>query len=145
MVAFVAEQLGVHASDHGLYDWSAITIEYHRAQIREHLGYRIAFVIDQQRLTGWLAEAVAHAERRPERVREILLAESRREQIEPPTAGRLMRIVRSALRTAEQNWSLTIAERLDPATTARLLNLVAIGSDVRVLQRLLALTAAIWH
>jgi len=96
VIVFVAGQLGVDATDLGSYEWSGSTIEYHRAQIRDHLGYRLATVADQEKLTGWLSEAVAHAERRPDRVREELLAEFRRLRIEPPTAGRILRMVRSA-------------------------------------------------
>jgi hypothetical protein len=96
VIAFVARQIGVDGSDLGFYEWSGSTIEYHRAQIRTHLGYRVAGVADQEKLTAWLATNVAHAERRPERVREELLAEFRRDQVDPPTAGRLMRMVRSA-------------------------------------------------
>lgn len=101
----------------------------HRAQIRDHLGYRLATGADQEKLTGWLAEAVAHAERRADRVREELLAEFRRVRIEPPTAGRVLRMVRSALHTAEVDWASRISGRLDPAARARLLNLVAGGED----------------
>ncbi len=103
-VVFVAGQLGIDAAGLGFYEWSGSTIEYHRAQVREHLGYRAATVTDQERLTVWLSEAVAHAERRPDRVREELLAEFRSLRIELPTPGRLVRMVRSALRTAEQTW-----------------------------------------
>ncbi len=124
-IAFIAGQLGVDASDLGFYEWAGRTIEYHRAQIRDHLGYRVATVADQDELTGWLSEVVAHAERRPDRVREELLAEFRRLRIEAPTAGRVLRMVRSALRTAEQNWAVRIAGRLDPSAAARLLNLIA--------------------
>jgi Transposase. len=125
VIVFVAGQLGVDAADLGFYEWSGSTIEYHRAQVRDHLGYRVATVADQERLTVWLSEAVAHAERRPDRVREELLAEFRRLRIEPPTPGRLVRMVRSALRTAEQNWASRIAGRLNPSATARLLSLIA--------------------
>src|SRR5450755_696666 len=55
---------------------------------------------DQERLTAWLAESVAQAERRADRVREGLLAKFREERIEPPTTGRVLRMVRSAMRTA---------------------------------------------
>ena len=55
-------------------------------------------------------------------VREELLAEFRRLRIEPPTPGRLVRMVRSAQRTAEQNWASRIAGRLNPSATARLLS-----------------------
>jgi len=129
VIAFIAGQLGVDASDLGFYEWAGRTIEYHRAQIRDHLGYRVATVADQDELTGWLSEAVAHAERRFDRVREELLAEFRRLRIEAPTAGRVLRMVRSALRTAEQNWASRIAGRLDPSVTSRLLDLIAVGDE----------------
>jgi len=58
-----------------------------------------------------------------------LLAEFRRLRIEPPTPGRLVRMVRSALRTAEQNWASRIAGRLNPSATARLLGLIAVSED----------------
>jgi hypothetical protein len=117
------------ASDLGFYEWSGSTIEYHRAQIRTHFGFRVASVADQEKLTFWLASNVAHAERRPDRVREYLLAQFRSERIEPPTSGRVLRMVRSALRTAEQDWAVRIAGRVDQVTTARLLNLVVTGGD----------------
>jgi len=63
VIAFVARQLGVAAVDLGFYEWAGSTIEYHRAQVRDHLGYRLATVADQETLTGWLSEAVAQAER----------------------------------------------------------------------------------
>jgi hypothetical protein len=129
VIAFVARQLGVTAGDLGFYEWAGSTIEFHRAQIRNHLGYRIATLADQEKLTGWLSEAVAHTERRPDRVREELLAEFRRLRIEPPTGGRILRMVRSALRTAEQNWASRIAGRLNPSVAGRLLNLIAVNED----------------
>lgn len=125
VIAFVARQLDTAVADLGFYEWSGSTIEYHRAQIRSHLGFRVASVADQERLTTWLTSNVAHAERRPERVREHLLAHFRRMQIEPPTSGRVLRMVRSAMRTAEQSWALRISGRLTPGATARLLNLIA--------------------
>ncbi len=89
VIAFIAGQLGVDASDLGFCEWAGRPIEYHRAQIRDHLGYRIATVADQDELTEWLSEAVAPAERRPDRVRDELLGEFWRLRIEPPTPGRV--------------------------------------------------------
>ncbi len=129
VIEFVARQVGVEASALGFYEWSGRTIEYHRNQVRGHLGFRVATISDQEKLTAWLASDVAHAERRPERVREELLAQFRAERIEPPTAGRVLRMVSSALRTAEQSWALRISERLEPAVTARLLNLLVAEPD----------------
>jgi len=83
VIEFVARQVGVDASDVGFYEWSGRTIEYHRNQIRAHLEFRVATISDQEKLTAWLASNVAHAERRPERVRDELLAQFRAERIEP--------------------------------------------------------------
>ncbi|MBZ4318777.1 Tn3 family transposase [Streptomyces sp. SCA2-4] len=70
---FVARQVQVPASELESYDWTGRTVEYHRAQIREHLGFRECSVADAEKLTAYLAEHVAHKERRPEQVREAVL------------------------------------------------------------------------
>lgn len=130
VVEFVARQVGVEAGALVAYEWSGRTAEYHRAEVREHLGFRMAAVADQDRLTSWLAANVAHAERRADRVRDELLAQFRRERIEAPTSGRVTRMVRSALRTAEQTWTARITGRLDKASQGRLLALIAVDDDV---------------
>ncbi len=83
VVEFVARQVQVPASDLGLYEWSGRTIEYHRAQIRKHLGFRECSVADAEKLTSWLAENVATRERRSDQVGLALLARRRAERIEP--------------------------------------------------------------
>ncbi|MEV4577053.1 DUF4158 domain-containing protein [Nonomuraea jabiensis] len=40
MVEHVAKQVRVPVSELGFYEWSGSTIEYHRHQIRTHLGFR---------------------------------------------------------------------------------------------------------
>lgn len=60
---FVARQVGEDGSEFGSYERSGSTIEYHRAQIRAHLGFRVVTVADQEKMTAWLAVSVAHAER----------------------------------------------------------------------------------
>jgi TnpA family transposase len=119
-VEHVAKQVKVPASELGLYEWSGSTIEYHRSQIRKHLGFRTCSTADAAKVAVWLAENVAQAERQTERVREELLKHLREEKIEPPTPGRLSRIVGSALRQAETAWSLRIVSRLDADTTERI-------------------------
>ncbi|WP_433479655.1 DUF4158 domain-containing protein [Spirillospora sp. CA-142024] len=111
VVGYVARQVKVPASELGLYDWTGRTIEYHRAQIRDHLGFRVCGVVDAEKLTQWLAAEVAHAEPHPDRVREELLRHCREERIEPPTPDRVTRMVRSALHVAEE-----VPGRLPPIT-----------------------------
>jgi hypothetical protein len=130
-IGFVARQVDLADADLASYEWSGRTVEYQRAQIREHLGFSLATIADQERSTSWLAVSVAHAERRPDHVREELLAQFRRGRIEAPTAGRVQRMVRSALRTAEQTWTSRIAGRLGGAATDRLLTLITAASEER--------------
>src|SRR5690625_2627613 len=54
-VSFVARQVKVSASEFSFYEWSGRTIEYHRSQIRDHLGFRVCGVADAEKLTDWLA------------------------------------------------------------------------------------------
>ncbi|WP_228640365.1 DUF4158 domain-containing protein [Microtetraspora sp. AC03309] len=131
MVEHVAKQVRVPASEFGFYEWSGSTIEYHRNQIRTHLGFRTCTTEDATKLAVWLAEEVAHAERRPERVREELLKHLREERIEPPAPGRISRIVASALHNADVAWSVRIASRLSPETTQRICALVGIDDASR--------------
>jgi hypothetical protein len=95
-VEFVARQVGVPASDLGFYEWSGRTSEYHRAQVRRHFWFRECSAEDGGKLTEWLAASVCQAERRADRVRGELLTRCRAERIEPPSAGRCDRIIRSA-------------------------------------------------
>src|SRR6266849_4834839 len=72
-VDFVAKQVQVPASDLGFYEWDGRTIESHRSQIRQHLGFRECTVADAEKLTSWLAANVCEKERRPDQVGEELL------------------------------------------------------------------------
>jgi hypothetical protein len=40
VVEFVGRQVGVEPAALGLHEWTGSTIDYHRAQIRAHLGFR---------------------------------------------------------------------------------------------------------
>lgn len=42
VVEFLARQVGVEAGPLDAYEWSGSTFDYHRAQIRSHLGFRTA-------------------------------------------------------------------------------------------------------
>ena len=117
-VEFVARQPGVPASDLGFYEWSGHTSEYHRAQVRRHFWFRECSAEDGGKLTEWLAASVCQAERRADRVRGELLTRCRAERIEPPSAGRCDRIIRSALHQAEQALTLRVTARLGPDASA---------------------------
>jgi hypothetical protein len=94
-IDYVARQVDIPPEELGFYDWAGRTIKDHRAEARRHLGFRECTVADADKLTAWLAEHVAQHERRPDRVREELLARCKAERLEPPSAGRIDRVVAS--------------------------------------------------
>ena len=126
VVEFVARQLRAVPSDLASYEWRGRTVERHRAQIRERLGFRECTVADADQLTAWLADNVTERERRPDRVREELLARCHLERIEPPSEGRADRVVRSALRIGEEAVSAQVAGRLDRESKLRIAALLAV-------------------
>ena len=56
---FMAGQVKVDPELFGEYRWSGSTIEYHRAQIRDFHGFRVATVGDEDKLIVWLAAGSA--------------------------------------------------------------------------------------
>ncbi|MEO8969345.1 MAG: Tn3 family transposase, partial [Solirubrobacteraceae bacterium] len=128
-VAHLARQVRVPATELEAFDFASRTAKRHRTEIRVYTGFRECSVADAEALTGWLAEHVASGERRPERVRDELIARCRAELIEPPTPERVSEIARSALYQAEQAMLALIPERVDPAIVVRLEALIAVSDD----------------
>jgi hypothetical protein len=124
-VAYVAEQVGVAPALFAAYPWAGRTVAYHRAQIREALGFRECAVADEGRLSAWLAEAVCPAELGPERQREALLARCRAERLEPPGPSRVERLLGAARARAEHDFAARTVARLPGAVADRLEALVA--------------------
>jgi hypothetical protein len=93
------------------------------------LGFRGCGVADADKLSEWLVNNVTQVERGHENVRDDLLARCRTEHIEPPTAGRVDRIVRSALHWGEELLLERVVARMPMMVRARLLSLIAANGD----------------
>jgi hypothetical protein len=119
-VEYLVRQTQVAPSSWTEYDWQGRTIKYHRAEIRSLFGFREAMTEDGEAVMGWLREHVIAQERHPERILEAALQRFRELKIEPPTADRLERMLRSTLRTFEDDFGQQIINLLSPATTTRL-------------------------
>ncbi len=128
-VDYVARQVGVAAAELAFYEWSGRTIEFHRRQIRLALGFRECGVADADKFTEWLVSNVTQVERGRDHVRDELLARCRAERIEPPAAGRVDRIVRSALHRGEELLLERVVARVPMVVRSRLLALVAVDGD----------------
>ena len=126
-IAFVAQQTDVPAAAWADYDWQGRTVEYHRAQVRAALGFREAGAGDGRVLAVWLVEHVVGEERQTDRLRDAVVQRCRTLRIEPPSLKRVERLVRSALHTHEERFTLALAERLSPETRTRLDELIFPG------------------
>ena len=102
VIAFLATQVGVAPEAYVQYAWQGRTIEYHRAQIREALGFRESTVEDADTVTAWLVERVLPREHHEERLRDMAYQRFRALQLEAPTPARITRITHSARHTFEQ-------------------------------------------
>ena len=101
VVQFLARQLEVSPDVFHEFPWKGRSIERQRAKIRQDLGVREATVEDAEELTKWLVGVVGE-QRQEETLKTAVYQRCRERQIEPPTPGRIERIIHSAIRAADQ-------------------------------------------
>ncbi|MEU0503683.1 DUF4158 domain-containing protein [Nocardia sp. NPDC005998] len=122
-------QVGVARTEIAFYEWSGRTNTFHRNQIRGSLGFRECSVADADAVTDWLVAQVTQSERSADQVRARLLAHLRAEWIEPPTGGRIDRVVRSALSRGEELLFERVASRLPDEAAGRMVALIGVGGN----------------
>ncbi len=127
VIVHVAQQLDVPPELYVQYEWAGRSIEYHRAQIRQELGFREATVQDADDLAAWLGREVLPHEHRPDQVQAAVYARCRAGRIEPPAPGRIDRLIRSALRTYEDELYRAVLRRIGPEGLARIDALLSPG------------------
>ena len=125
IVEYLAQQVAVGPETWEQYDWHGRSIEYHRAQIRQHLGFREASLADGEGLRTWLCTQVLSTTHRVDHVREAFYQRCRDLRLEPPTPERTERLLRSALHHFETQFSAQVLHQLLPATRQKLDALLA--------------------
>ncbi|MFF4391263.1 Tn3 family transposase [Streptomyces sp. NPDC001552] len=124
-VSYVAQQVKVPAEEWAGYDWSGRAIKRHRVEIRGAFGFRECTAEDQAQLTEWLAAELCGVELSRDRLAEAVVVRCRGDRMEPPTPGRIARLVGSAVTTFEERFCTATVDRLSAATRSRLDDLVA--------------------
>ncbi len=134
-VDYVAGQVKVEPALLAKYDWSGRSIERHRAQMREALGFRESTRADEDVLAEWLADKICPMVFTEEGLRAALLSRCRTLKIEPPGrverivgAGRVERIVGAGRARFEREFCLHVLNGLS-ADSARSLWELATGED----------------
>jgi TnpA family transposase len=119
-VEAIASQIEVPAEAWRGYDWRSRAAAYHRAQIRDALGFREPTLDDTDALARWLEDEVSALEHRPDRLLMAARERCRSLRIEPPSPDRLDRLVRSVVHRHEEAWCDGLLVRLPAATQAGL-------------------------
>lgn len=135
VINYIAKQILVSPDDYRQYNWHGRTIKHHRAEIRKLHGFREAGVEDVSTLGQWLCDQVLTQERDYEHLKDAVYHRCRELKIEPPTAERIDRLVRSATRKADEKFCAEILSRLAPENQTRLDALLQSAPDEEDKQR----------
>ncbi len=114
IVSYIAQQLKIPSSSYSDYDWQGRSISNHRASIRKLFGFRTATIADGEEMVDWLISEIIPNEQRIEPITELVSQQFRELQIEPPTPGRVERLIRSAIAQHEANFCHQTLAQLTP-------------------------------
>lgn len=113
---YMAKQLDVEPNAISDYDWQGRTGKRYRGRLRTALGIRSAIAEDFKAVESWLREEVVPWDHNLRHLQEAVHEWYRSRLIEPPTAGRIERLVRSAVRTHEAKIFDGTVAQLRPST-----------------------------
>ncbi len=114
IISYIAQQLQIPSSDYSDYNWQGRSISNHRAAIRKLFGFRTVKVVDEEEMVDWLKAEIIPNEQRIEPISELVYQRFRELQIEPPTKGRVERLVKSAIASYENNFCSSTLKKLTP-------------------------------
>ncbi len=115
VVDYIALQVQVPSELYLDYNWKSRTYMRHRSEIRTFLGIRQATVKDASAMVDWLVREILHTEAELEHLKEIVYQRFQLLKIEPPTPGRIERLVRSARKTYETQFFSRTFSQLSPS------------------------------
>ena len=131
--AFVAEQLSVDEEDYGQYNWEGRGIKRHRSEIRKLHGFHRMRANEFDSLRQWLIDEIVPQAVDERKLKALLYEELRGRKIEPPTYGRIERLVNSAHRQFEGQLCDSIIEQLPARSRQALDSLTGPQSDSWIL------------
>ena len=104
IVSYIAQQLQISPTIYSEYNWQGRSISNHRASIRKLFEFRTATIIDGEEMVDWLKAEIIPNEQRIEPITELVYQQFRELQIEPPTEGRVERLIKSAVASHETDF-----------------------------------------
>lgn len=129
VIEFLAQQLYIPMNVWSDYQWDGRRMSDHRQQIRDWLGFRRASVSDQNVLRDWLIQNVLPEEYRVSHLYELVYKRLRMQQLEPPSADQMARLVNSAIYQYQRRFFTTTYEGLPLKSRIKLRNLLDEASN----------------
>lgn len=121
IVEHVAQQLKIKRNALQTYAWTGSIIEKHRSQIRRRLGFRTGTVADAEAVLSLMTtEDQLFGEYDFDRLQEIAYERYKELKIEPPPPKSLDRLLRSAIRAADEQLYDQVDKALPAATQTKL-------------------------
>ena len=121
IVEHIAQQFHLETTVFDSYRWEKGTIDRHRSQIRKFLGVRIGTVADANAVLVWLrAQGQLLEEHNFDRLKVVVYDRYKELKVEPPEPKRVERLVRSAVRSADEHLYNKILEKLTPEMQEKL-------------------------
>jgi hypothetical protein len=121
IVEQIAQQLHMPDTALNFYNWRGRTQRRHRSHIRSVLGFRTNTAHDIVKITAWLSsQPLIGEDRQLEHLKTVVYERYRDLKIEPPEPKSIDRLIRSAVRTADEQFYWATIEKLSPQTKAKL-------------------------
>ena len=112
LISYIANQIQIPESSYSDYDWQGRSAKVYRVEIRRFFNFRVATVRDSAQMSDWLVQEILPDEQRFESLKELVYQRFRELQIEPPTPGRVERLIRSAITQHETRLCARILSQL---------------------------------
>lgn len=124
VVEYIAKQIGCDPELFPLYNWSGRVISYHRSQIRDFFGFREPTVENFNDVLKWLVEHVLTHNHDLEHVRNEVYRRFRELSVEPVTPDRIDQLIRSAIRTYDEQFFVSISQEIPQASIMKIDELI---------------------
>ncbi len=131
VIEHVAEQMNVQSSILQQYELQGRAAKRHRVEIRRFFGIRKGTVADANAVLNWLeAQSQLLEEHNFDRLKEIVYERYKELKIEPPQLGRVDRIIRSAVNSADEQFYTITLKKLQAETLEKLEALLTINNGI---------------
>jgi hypothetical protein len=133
IISYVANQLKVFEKLNERYDWQGHETKVYRREIRRIFKFRLASIKDTEEMIEWLKKEILPNEQKFELLLENLYERWKELRIEPPTVGRIERLIRGASSQYEQKICEETLTKLSKEAKAKidmLLNIEDVENEI---------------